>query len=177
MDEPIDLATAKLQCRVIDDTSEDALIEGFIVAAREWVESVTGHALVQRQFVERRDNFETYIELTRRPVILNTVLVDYVDGDGAPQAYSDFVAQVDREPARIYPAIGGEWPTLSDYGGVTVTYDAGYELGEEPKPLIQAMLLLIAHWYKNREAVTANQPFTVPLAVEALCAPYWTPVL
>lgn len=35
-----------------------------------------------------------------------------------------------------------------------------------------AMLLLIGHWFANREAVTANSASEVPLAVEALLQPY-----
>lgn len=35
-----------------------------------------------------------------------------------------------------------------------------------------AMLLLIGHWFSNREAVSANSANEVPLAVEALLQPY-----
>ena len=56
---------------------------------------------------------------------------------------------------------------------VTVTYTAGYAAGEEPQSLIQAMLLLVGHFYANREAVTlggtSSAPQEVPLAVESLC--------
>ncbi|HMO74085.1 MAG TPA: head-tail connector protein [Sphingopyxis sp.] len=46
--------------------------------------------------------------------------------------------------------------------------------------LEQAQLLLIAHWYINREAVAvgnATIPHEVPLAVEALAGPFRLPTI
>ena len=175
MAEPISLELAKQQCRYLHD-DEDDLIESYIKAAREYIENVTGCVLVQREIVEHRDEFGCYLELDRRPVV-SVDEVGYLDADGAPQTYADYVAQVSRDPARVYPELSGDWPTLSDYGGVTITYTAGYEVGEEPQPLLQSMLLLIGHWAKNREAVTIGEVSQeVRLAVESLCAQYWRPV-
>ncbi len=47
MTEPVTLELAKLNARV-DGNAEDALIEGWIVTGRRWVESYTGHILVAR---------------------------------------------------------------------------------------------------------------------------------
>jgi uncharacterized phiE125 gp8 family phage protein len=176
MAEPISVDTAKLQCRVFDN-AEDDLFDISIPAARAYVENITGSVLVQRVIVEQRDEFGCYIELHRRPVV-SVDEVAYIDTDGAPQTYTDYVEQISRDPARIYPEAGGEWPTLFDYGGVTVTYTAGYAVGEEPPELIQAMLLLIAHWYDNREAVTVGEVSEeLKLAVQSLCAQHWRPVI
>lgn len=176
MAEPISLETAKLHCRVLDD-DEDDLFPAYIKAAREYVENVTGCILVQREIVEQRDEFGCYIELYFRPIVTDSVAVDYIDADGASQSYADFVAQTLRNPARIHPALNGEWPTLSDYGGVTATYTAGYNEGEEPGALLQAMLLLIGHWYDHREAVTVGDVSEeLKKGVEALCGAYWRPV-
>lgn len=175
MVEPISLELAKLQCRVLD-SDEDDLFDQLIPAARAYVENITGCVLLQRQIVEQRDEFGCYIELHRRPVF-TVDEVAYIDADGAAQTYADFVAQASRDPARVYPEAGAEWPTLFEYGGVTVTYTAGYVVGEEPPELIQAMLLLIGHWYENREAVTVGDVSKeIELAVQSLCAQYWRPV-
>lgn len=178
MTEPVSLELAKQQCRVVDaDTDFDDLIESYIPAAREYVEKETGCILVQRTVSERRDCFGSYVELSYRPVV-SVDDVGYLDADGTAQTYADFVAQADRDPARVYPAIGGQFPTLSAYGGVTVTYTAGFVAGEEPPSLIQAMLLLIGHWFANREAVNIGTevPNEVQLAVESLCGKFWRPV-
>lgn len=40
--------------------------------------------------------------------------------------------------------------------------------------LRQAQLLLVGHWFANRESVAVGVSIaSVPLAVESLCAPYW----
>ena len=44
-------------------------------------------------------------------------------------------------------------------------------LGVIPRPMRSAMLLLIGHWWKNREAV-GNVGAAVPLAVDSLLWPY-----
>jgi uncharacterized phiE125 gp8 family phage protein len=174
MTEPISLDTAKLQCRVLDD-DEDDLIETYITAARRYVENITSSILVQREIVEQRDEFGDYLELYYRPIVTDSVEIEYIDADGSPQDYVDFFAQTSRSPARIYAT--DDWPTLFEHGGVTVTYTAGYEEGEEPPELLQAMLLLIGHWYANREAVNIGDiPAEVQLAVESLCAQHWRPV-
>jgi len=42
-----------------------------------------------------------------------------------------------------------------------------------PKPIYQAMLMLIAHWYENREAVLIGRPSKeIEFAVTNLIAPY-----
>src|ERR1035437_607104 len=47
--EPVLLADMKIHLRTFaDDTSENTMIEGLIVAAREWVEDYTGRALIDQ---------------------------------------------------------------------------------------------------------------------------------
>lgn len=176
-EEPVSLGEAKSQCRVYHDDENGHFVRS-ISAARAYVENITGSVLVQREIIERRDDFGSYIELHRRPVIEDSVEISYIDADGVSQDYEDFVAQTAREPARLYPEAGGEWPALFDYGGVTVTYTAGYAAGEEPPELVQATLLLIGHWYDNREAVTVGDVSEeLKLAVQSLCAQHWRPVI
>lgn len=44
--------------------------------------------------------------------------------------------------------------------------------GEFPKPLVQAILLVGAHWYNQRESVSAVQLYAVPDTLQALIKPY-----
>lgn len=41
-----------------------------------------------------------------------------------------------------------------------------------PKPLEQAVLMLVGHWYNQREAVTGIQMREVPYTFQALVLPY-----
>lgn len=44
--------------------------------------------------------------------------------------------------------------------------------GEYPLPLRHAILMLAAHWYNQRESVSATQMHDVPDALQALVKPY-----
>lgn len=75
--------------------------------------------------------------------------------------------------AEISPK-SGEWPAGSP---LRVTYTAGYQPGDPAAtPIRQAILLMVGHWYRNREAVTDAPMAAMPLAVDALLAPLrvWT---
>ena len=54
--------------------------------------------------------------------------------------------------------------------GATITYTAGYE--EVPCLVRQAMLLLIGHWYANREATAQSTPAEIGMAVRAMLNQY-----
>lgn len=47
------------------------------------------------------------------------------------------------------------------------------EYGDFPLPLRQAAMMLAAHWYNQRESVSAVQMHEVPDALQALIKPYW----
>lgn len=43
---------------------------------------------------------------------------------------------------------------------------------EMPRPLVQAVMMLAAHWYNQRESVSPQQMHEVPSALMALIKPY-----
>lgn len=78
-------------------------------------------------------------------------------------------------PARIAPAQGMFWPILNNYipGSVKITYVAGsygdgVTVNKCPLTIVQAILLLIGHWYEHREAASELNIKNLPLAVDAL---------
>src|SRR5690606_23360416 len=166
----IDLALAKAQCRVTHN-SEDTLLAQYIASAQAWVERYTGLLLVEDTVVDTFTAFGDYLELSRGPFVSLTS-VAYVDTAGDDQTVS--AARV--RDGKIYAPDGG-WPTIGDYTTVTVTYVAGYGPYEAPEELVQAQLLLIAHWYQNREAVAEGTFNEIPLAVEALAGPFGQPTV
>jgi uncharacterized phiE125 gp8 family phage protein len=176
MPEPVSLDEAKAHLGV-ESGDWDTLIERLITAAREWVENYTGLVLVRRQMTQQFDTFGAYLALWRRPVVSIDGL-SYFDVNGAEQTYSGAVERLNRFPVRIYPAAGTGWPSLSSDGGdVVVTYTVGCAAGEEPRTLLQAILLLVAHWFAHREAGAADDASEVPFAVTALCDQHRMPVL
>lgn len=173
MAEPLTLAQAKAQVRKTD-TSEDALLASYIIAAREWVENWTGHILVSRTITQSFLAFGPYLTLRYRPV---TALGDitYTDSNGDEADYTAGVLRNAVYPAKVFPPSGGIFPTLGADGVVTVEYSAGY--ADPPEALRQAMRLLIGHWFATRAGVSSDAMQEVPLAVISLCGPYRVPPL
>ena len=175
MAEPILFADAAEHLRLAGDTSEQTLVDSYIVAAREFVENYTGRVLVQRAFTETFDSFGTYLELLRRPFV-SVDEIAYTDSDGVAGTVATFAVMMGAWPIRIYPAYGESWPAIRSNTEISVTYTAGYTATEEPQALLQAMFLLIGHWFSTRAGVNVgNIANEVPLAVAALCDQHRAP--
>jgi uncharacterized phiE125 gp8 family phage protein len=174
MAEPVSLETAKAHLRVTT-TSEDTLIGIYIKAARQWVEQYTGHILSPRTFVQAYSAWGDYITLYYRPVTtVTTITYDSADEDQAD--FTDYEYSLGQHPMRIYPV--SSFPTLRTNGYITVTYTAGYaSAAEVPDALIQAILLMIGHFYTGRVAVGTETWNEIPLGVRSLCNFYRIPVI
>lgn len=174
----IDLELAKAHLRV-DGSAEDALIQSYIDAAAAWVEGFTGRLLTRREVTQTLASFGDYVPLWWGPdPDFDTLTIDYLDSDGQAATVTDPRGVRDR----VYAPLGG-WPSVLDHSAIAVTYTAGYdEDASAPDPaavpadLVQAQLMLVAHWYMNREAVNGGAANEVPLGVEAICRRY-RPVL
>lgn len=178
--EPISEDEAKAHLRV-DTVDEDALITTLIGTAREYVEAFTGRALISQTWALKLDAFPcdgAAIVLPKPPVTdVSSVIYVGTDGNDAAMAYqTDLPAGPKAQPGRLMPAYGSYYPaTRSVFNAVTITFTCGY--GDEddvPYALKAAMLLLMGHWYANREAVTIGSSIvaSLPMAVDALLWPY-----
>lgn len=175
-EEPVSLAEARLHCRVdIDD--DDDLIARLIQAAREVCESRSNRAFVTQTWevslpgFVRRDpspgfTWETAllypgggaINLPRSP-LQSVTSVTYVDFAGNPQTVSALTYQVSGvgtvSGGAVQALYGLSWPAARyQPESVRVRYVAGYgAAGAVPAAAKQAILLLVGHWYANRETV------------------------
>ncbi len=180
--EPVLIATAKAHLRV-DGSDENDLITALIVAARQYVETHCGIALITQTLKLSLDGFADKIRLPRSPVTGITQIA-YVNTSGTTVTVvsaSNTLWRLGAGPMQsvVTPYFDTAWPDTADVpGAVQITYTAGYGAAgtSVPGAITQAMLLLIGHWYKNREAV-GEQQFQLPLAVDALLAPYVVPVV
>lgn len=184
--EPVTLADAKLHMRV-DGDDENGLISAFLSAATAHLDGWTGilgRCLSEQEWREDFDCFGAIMRLRLWPVTeITSITWRNAVGQMATVSSDDYALMSDSTGAYIrfkdnYIAPGD----LYQVGAVSVTYVAGYPAIEPegggdpvstvPAPIKTAIMLLAAHWYQNREAVSADAGAVLPLSVSALLAPY-----
>jgi uncharacterized phiE125 gp8 family phage protein len=157
--EPITLAEAKLQCRVTGST-EDALLESLIGAAREAFEAEANVALVTRTLRLTVDGFGSEPLRLPFPPAASISSVKYVDAAGVQQTLdaAEYALDSSRQPAVLRTAYGRSWPAVrGQAGAVQIEYVAGYgNAAAVPQLAKAAIKLLLAHLFNNREAVTVG---------------------
>ncbi len=193
-EEPVTLSEAKSHCRV-DSTDDDGLIAGYILAARKHIEGEIHRPICSRLYEFTADygwphrNGCLRIELPFPP--LQAVRsVTYVDSNGAEQtlAANQYTAMTNRPRGEIVPSYDATWPSVRGVvEAVTVRFIAGYTdftdtttspnvsvTGEGvPDDLRHALLMLVGHFYENRETIVIGQaPTELPMSVEALISGY-----
>ena len=156
-------------------TAEDLLLTSLITAAREYCENFQNRAYVTQTWDLWLDAWpdENYIQVALPP-LQSVTSIKYYDTDDAEATFSSSYYFVDdkSEPGRIVPNYGETWPTttLRPINGAVVRFVTGYGAASSvPQRVKQAMLLLIGHWYLNREAaITGAISKEIEFAVNSL---------
>lgn len=148
--EPVTVAELKAHARITND-EEDVKLAGYITAAREHIEGLTGRAFATQSREASLDWFPCFsvIRFGRAPLI-SVESVKYLDGDGVEQtlAASEYVVDVRSEPGELQLALNASWPKTANLRNcVRISYTCGY--ASTPAVLKQAVLFLAAHWYEQ----------------------------
>lgn len=181
--EPIIRTEVIAHLRLEADTEEDMLLDALASAAREYAEAVTARQILTATWQVTLDRFprnRTPLELPLPP-LQSVTSIKYLDTAGVLQTWASNQYVVDKPQGpramdgRIYPVFGVVYPqTICREDAVTIEFLAGYgDIADVPLALKQAMLLIVGHWYENRENVVIGQvAVEVPLAAEALLGPF-----
>lgn len=196
----LSLADVK-QHLVVEFDADDALISHYMKAAHSYCENHTRRSIVVTRRKAAFDDFHDTIELPHPP-IREIESITYKDSDGQDVALDTSLFEIDyfSDWGRIVPV--SSWPSvkpginrvvvqyLCGYGayssstgsvqsGYPLRYGTAYgagnttSLSEDESTLKQAMYLLIAHWYENREAVVVgSNANSLPLGVDRLLSKF-----
>ena len=172
--EPVTLQQTKDHLRV-DDDMEDALISELIKTAREHCEVFTNRPLITQSWTYYGECFYGDIEL--KPNLQSVESVKYIDNNGIQQEVDVNGYMYDRVAVigMIFSSYNMPWPYARNIkNSIEIEFICGYGLADDvPSSIKSAMLLLIGHWYVNRESVIVGVSIAdVPQAVEMLLNPY-----
>lgn len=172
----ITLAQAKKHCNAEEHDEDDTLISTLIKAAYRYAENKTGTCFEPKEITIVLDTLPHSagkLELPHTPVREITGF-SYVDQTGQTQELDPAELRLDTRPVMptLAPKFGTQWPALiAEPESVSITLAAGYD--ETPEDVQIALLLLIGHWYANREGVVIGTiTSTVPMGVDMLLMPY-----
>lgn len=173
---PVSRAEAKAHLRV-DGSDEDTLIDGLIASAvghLDGYSGVLGRCLVTQTWRQDFDAFSgNTLRLPLLAATISSVKVRSSDGTLSTVSSDDYALKQDARGSYVRFDDDYSYPgDLAQANGVLVEFTAGYGAAAAvPAALKAAILLLVGHWYANREAV-GEAMAELPLGVAALIAPY-----
>lgn len=176
--EPLTLADAKQVLNVDENCTEfDELLQGYITAARQYVESKTNYKLGVAVIDCIFNKFESEMWLELAPIDE----IDYIKYyDSANElktlAVNTYESSLIEFPGRVKSVYGTSFPvSYIRYDAVTIriTTSDCY-----PKPLLTAMKMILGHWFENRQdVVVGHSANEIPLTSQHLCEMYRLPIL
>lgn len=176
--EPISLQRAKANCHVADgDKSHDDFLIGAIKEARDYIEKSLGCVLCQSTWRQTLDEFpngtsgtreEYRYRVLRRPLpieldvwpVQSVTSVTYSDTLTTTTTISSDLLSQPIGTGKYSLRLKGyqSWPS-SAYtpNAVSIQFVAGFASRNDiPPVLVRAMLMLISHWFENREATVVG---------------------
>lgn len=165
--EPVSLTDLKAAMR-IDHDRDDQLVTKLGVTARAFIERRLGAAFAEQTWTATTQGLLTApLRLRPSPVAsVTSVEVRYgTDGVFAPTTEWKLTQGIPSSVEITAPAVSGGEQLCQ----TRVTFTAGRaDVSSTPAEAMQAILLLAAHYYENREAVVEGRYVSMPLSVETL---------
>ncbi len=173
------MAEFKAQLRLgtgfVDTGTEDLVLEACLKAAMGAIEARTNRILIRRRFLWSVNTWRLAEGAQALPVVpVSSVLyVRMVAPDGSYTTLdpATYALQMDDQRPKIVP-IGTALPQIAVGGSAEVFMYAGYAAWKNiPPALSQAMLMLAASYYENREGLI-NGGAQMPFGVAAMLEPF-----
>lgn len=169
--EPLSLADAKTFLRVEHD-ADDAIITSLVSAARNHVEALTRCALIAQTWRLVLDRWPDGGRIAPRIGPLRALAAVRVFNAAGEASAIDPETFVIHRAAGVIAAPGWSLPPPGrSIAGIELDLDVGFgeAASDVPPILLQAIRILVAHWYENRGLIAIGQTVAMmPASVNAM---------
>ncbi len=143
----------------VDDTSYDSLLESYELAARELIEEKTRRVLADTVYHLYLDGFPDADFVFLNGPVISIESITYLIDNAYTGTVDTSVYRLGRGSVTSQHIVTNQnsaWPTDGDSGQdiVKISYTAGYTV--TPARAVQAIKLLVSHWFEHREAVVSG---------------------
>lgn len=179
---PVSLQEVKQHLRLVAGaetyTTEDGTLQIYLDAAVSYLDGyagVLGRCLVTQTW---RQDFDGMAKSMRLPLLaagVSSIKVRNADGQLSTVSSDDYSLKSDELGSYVRFDDSYTFPSdLAETQAILIEFTAGYGVASAvPAALKAAILLMVGHWYANREAVVTGTIATpMPMAVDTLVAPY-----
>lgn len=164
---PISLAEAKAQMRV-EGSDDDTVIQRLIDSAVSFVDvqGALGRAMITQTWGQWLSPNPGTVLLMLGPVQSVSAIKYYdLNGDLQTATLSDFNVFGTPNRITVSPKPGKAWPTTQTRDdAIKIEYVVGYgsTSASVPQTVRHALMMLVAHWYENRETTSEKQMMDLP---------------
>lgn len=170
---PVSIDDLRQHCALSGNAWDDYLA-GLIAKATNVLEKRLARQFLPSTWTHSVDAFPDELSIEVFPVTAVTQ-IHYIDYAGNPQTLPTNQYQVDlsgpNRSCRIRPVWGLIWPItrVGTYNAVVTTFTAGYANAAAVPPAAKhAILMLAAHWFRQREPVSGDVVNHVPMTLDWL---------
>lgn len=171
---PVTLTEVKDQLRV-EHTDDDTLINRLISVAVAYtdVQGALGHAMISQKWGQWVDSTPpAAVKLILGPV-LQVNAIKYYDTSGSLQTdtLTNYEVLGTSFATTVGPKEGFDWPVTQDRSdAIRIEYTIGYgeATTDVPQTLRHALMMLIGHWYDNRENTMMDELHNIPYGFDNL---------
>lgn len=166
--EPVTLEQARYQCGILPDESYfDSQLSDLISEAREYAEEYCNVRFAEVALTIEGDEFADLARLPTGP-IQSLSAIRFISPSGSAEVLDSEMYRLHRDGIEPFVSLapGARWPARERGSRIIIEGVFG---GGVPLSVRRAMLMLISHWFVNRDAVvTGTIATTIPMGVDAL---------
>lgn len=139
----------------VETSASDTLLQRFVDTAVRYVELAARMSLFDQSRTLVLDSFpdDGFVQLYGKPIKAVTSFTTYNILDAADTTFTQYA--IDAPGSRLLLKSGYSWPTsLRDNSAVHIVYTSGHgtTVAALSPNLVQAVMLMVGHWFANRES-------------------------